>query len=105
MDIGDAGSVSSSAGAVPATTPLVPGPAVGDRDQEQRALVEVQQRLRDRFPELDPPVVEAAVRVAHTELTGPIRDFAPLLVEKAARDRLASAIREAPEEARRALED
>jgi hypothetical protein len=39
-------------------------------------------------------VVEAAVRLAHSELTGPVRDFVPVLVEHAARDRLAFAVRD-----------
>jgi hypothetical protein len=50
----------------------------------------VEGRLRERFHDLDPAVVEAAVRVSHAELTGPIRDFVPLLVEHKARDRLSS---------------
>ena len=49
------------------------------------------------FPELDPTVVEAAVRLSHAQLTGPIRDFVPLLVERAARDRLSFAARDAPQ--------
>jgi hypothetical protein len=43
-------------------------------------------------------VVEAAVRLAHSELTGPVRDFVPVLVEHAARDRLAFAVRDDTEE-------
>lgn len=67
-----------------------------DADQEQQALNEVEARLRRHFPELDPAVVEAAVRLSHAQLTGPIRDFVPLLVERGARDRLAFAERDAP---------
>ncbi len=51
-------------------------------------MAEVEERLRARFPELDPTVVEAAVRVAGSEITGPVRDFVPLLAERAARERL-----------------
>ncbi|TQM62870.1 three-helix bundle dimerization domain-containing protein [Humibacillus xanthopallidus] len=65
-------------------------------DHERRALVEVEERLRRRFPQLDATVVEAAVRLAHAEMTGPVRDFVPLLVERAARDRLAFALRDTP---------
>ena len=46
-----------------------------------------------RFPDLDDGVVEAAVRVAHSELTGRVRDFVPVLVERVARERLSSAHR------------
>ena len=62
-----------------------------DREHEQRALAGVCQRLSEQFADLDPALIEAAVRVSHHELHGsPIRDFVPLLVEHAARDRLAS---------------
>jgi hypothetical protein len=59
-------------------------------DHEEVALADVEGRLRERFHDLDPAVVEAAVRVSHAALTGPIRDFVPLLVEHKARDRLSS---------------
>lgn len=61
-----------------------------DRAAERKALVEVQARLEQRFPHLHPDVVGAAVSLAHSELDGPVRDFVPVLVEHAARDRLAS---------------
>ncbi len=66
-------------------------------EHERAALAEVEERLCRRFPELDPTVVEAAVRVSHAQLTGPIRDFVPLLVERAARDRLSFAARQVPQ--------
>ncbi|WP_138444646.1 three-helix bundle dimerization domain-containing protein [Sinomonas susongensis] len=56
---------------------------------EDQALADVQARLAGRFPELDQEVVAAAVRTAQAEMTGPIRDYVPLLVEHTARDRLA----------------
>jgi hypothetical protein len=59
-----------------------------------RALSDVRLRLQEHFPQLDADVVEAAVRLAHSELTGPVRDFVPVLVEHAARDRLAFAVRD-----------
>ena len=67
-----------------------PGTDSGQMDpaHEARAIGEVQERLEARFPELDPTVVEAAVRLALSEITGPVRDFVPLLVERAARERL-----------------
>ncbi len=51
-------------------------------------MAEVQERLEARFPDVDRTVVEAAVRIAQSEITGPVRDFVPLLVERAARARL-----------------
>ena len=63
-----------------------------------RALSDVRLRLQEHFPELDADVVEAAVRLAHSELTGPVRDFVPVLVEHAARDRLAFAVRDDTDE-------
>jgi hypothetical protein len=60
---------------------------VDDRS-EKAALTEVQGRLSQRFPQLSEEVVEAAVRLAHAELTGPIREFVPVLVEHIARERL-----------------
>ena len=62
-----------------------------DPDHEARAMAEVRERLEARFPDLDPTVVEAAIRVSSASLTGPVRDFVPLLVEKAARERLTRA--------------
>ena len=59
-----------------------------------KALARVQLRLQEHFPELHAEVVEAAVRLAHSELTGPVRDFVPVLVEHAARDRLSFALRD-----------
>jgi len=65
-----------------------------DRAEELRALAGVQLRLQEHFPELDPDVIEAAVRVAHSRLDGPVRNFVPVLVEHAARDRLSFALRD-----------
>lgn len=64
-----------------------------DHEAEQRALVDVRSRLQKRFPDLDDAIVDAAVRVAHSELTGRVRNFVPVLVERVARDRLSSADR------------
>jgi hypothetical protein len=50
----------------------------------------VQARLALRFPEFDVDVIAAAVRLAHSELTGGMRDFVPALVEHNARCRLAA---------------
>jgi hypothetical protein len=61
-----------------------------DRRMEAHEIHAVEARLAERFPMLDVAVVEAAVRLAHSELTGGIRTFVPLLVEHNARDRLAA---------------
>jgi hypothetical protein len=72
-----------------------------DHADELRALTDVRLRLQEHFPQLDADVVEAAVRLAHSELTGPVRDFVPVLVEHAARDRLSFALRDDPKDAGR----
>jgi hypothetical protein len=56
------------------------------RQDEGHALEVVRARLRERFPELDADTIDAAVGAAHDQLTGPIRDYVPVLVERAARD-------------------
>ncbi len=55
-------------------------------------MAEVKERLQARFPQADPTVVAAAIRVAASEITGPIREFVPLLVERAPRTRLDGAL-------------
>lgn len=65
-----------------------------DRAAEAKGLDEVRTRLAERFPSLHRDVIEAAVRLAHSELKGPVRDFVPMLVELAARDRLRFADRD-----------
>src|SRR6266498_903222 len=49
--------------------------------RESKEIAEVQGRLAERFPELDENTIAAAVRLAHSELTGGIRDYVPVLVE------------------------
>ena len=49
-------------------------------------MAEVQERLEERFPDLDPTVVAAAIQTAAAGITGPVRDFVPVLVERAARE-------------------
>ena len=68
-----------------------PGPAPAElEEQERQALTHVHARLAERFPSVDPTVIEAAVRLEHVHLDGPIRDYVPVLVEHAARDRIAA---------------
>ena len=61
-------------------------------DQESRAIGEVVNRLRAAYPDLPAETVGTAVRAAQAELADhPIRDFVPVLVERAARERLRQA--------------
>ena len=60
---------------------------------EEQAVQAIEERLRARFPDVDPAVVKDVVHGTHAELTGPVRDFVPVLVEHAARDRLARTAR------------
>ena len=55
---------------------------------EAKAIQEVQERLQARFPHLDARRIDAAVTEAHASMTGPIRDFVPVLVERAAIEQL-----------------
>lgn len=61
-----------------------------DPKSEAHEVEQVRVRLGERYPQLDAEVIEAAVRLAHSELTGGIRDFVPVLVEHSARERLAA---------------
>ena len=51
----------------------------------------VQARLQARFPDLDPTVVEAAVRLGEADVTASVGEIDPLLVERAAGERLHTA--------------
>lgn len=55
---------------------------------EKRAIEEVRTRLADRFPALERAVVDEAVDTALAHLNGPVRDFIPILVERAAAEQL-----------------
>ena len=55
---------------------------------EAIALEHVREVLASRFPTLDPTTVESVVGEVHASLSGPVRDYVPLLVERASRDRL-----------------
>ena len=58
-------------------------------DDELRALDEVLRRLTDRFPEVPAEVVSGIVQAERQRLDGrPIREFMPLLVERASAERL-----------------
>ena len=52
-----------------------------DEEQELTAVLE---RLRQRFTGIDPGAIEATLRSVHQRFEGnPIRDYVPLLVERA----------------------
>ncbi len=56
---------------------------------EAKALAEVAERLRARFPMVQPDTIDKVVQDYHHEFEGtPIRDFIPVLVERQATDRL-----------------
>ncbi|MGM7775415.1 three-helix bundle dimerization domain-containing protein [Arthrobacter sp. KNU-44] len=60
------------------------------RDDEARALVAVINHLIERFPDIPRSVVENVVAEEHSSLSGGrIRDYVPVLVEHAAKKRLA----------------
>jgi len=57
--------------------------------EEARAVVDVTERLRRRFPTVAEDVIYQVVADYHREFdTSPIRDFVPILVERQARDHL-----------------
>lgn len=59
---------------------------------EEQAVEAVIDRLADRFPQVDRGQIQDVVHDAHHKLDGnPIRDYVPVLVEHAARERLQSA--------------
>ena len=74
----------------------LPDPWAVDTEHHRLHLAAVHDRLRQRFPDVDATVVEAAVRISHAELTGPSDDFIPQLVEHAAHNRLSYALPEQP---------
>jgi hypothetical protein len=55
---------------------------------EHHAVEEVSMRLSARFPNLSADVIRSTVRDEHSKLNGRVRDYVPVLVERAARERL-----------------
>lgn len=53
---------------------------------ERRAVEEVFRRLTALFPDVPPGQVRATVDGVHARLSGPVRDYVPLLVERQSRD-------------------
>ncbi|WP_426302789.1 three-helix bundle dimerization domain-containing protein [Arthrobacter sp. R-11] len=59
------------------------------KESEAQAVLAVIERLVGRFPDLDRSDIEAVVTDEHGKLSeGPIRDYVPVLVERAAKARL-----------------
>jgi hypothetical protein len=59
--------------------------------EELQAVLEVRDRLQDRFSHVRPAEVARTVDEAYHEFDGnPIRDFVPVLVERVAAERLRS---------------
>jgi len=57
--------------------------------REAAALAQTTQRLRSRFPILEPGEIESVVQLHYESFDGSkIRDFVPILVERAAADEL-----------------
>ncbi|WP_354149550.1 three-helix bundle dimerization domain-containing protein [Arthrobacter sp. 754] len=57
--------------------------------EELRALTVVVDRLAEKFPEVRRDIIEEVVQQQHRALdAGKVRDFVPVLVEHAARERL-----------------
>jgi hypothetical protein len=57
--------------------------------EEQQAVLEVRARLQQKFSHVQAAEVARTVEEVHHEFDGnPIRDFVPVLVERAATDRL-----------------
>jgi len=60
-------------------------------EEEARAIDVVTHRLATNYPQLDLLAIAAEVETAHGQFAGSrIRDFIPLFVERAVRDRLAA---------------
>ena len=55
---------------------------------ERHAVEEVAVRLSARFPKLPTALVSSTVRDEHAKLDGRVRDYVPVLVERAARQQL-----------------
>ena len=61
-----------------------------DRQREDQEIARVINRLTQQFPELPPEEIERAVHGTYTSFgDSPIRDFVPVLVERASRKTLA----------------
>jgi hypothetical protein len=57
-------------------------------DHEAEAIESVCTRLAARYPQVGTDTVNRTVHHIHDSLTGPVRDYVPVLVEHIARDEL-----------------
>ncbi|MRG60167.1 hypothetical protein GE115_09845 [Agromyces sp. CFH 90414] len=58
-------------------------------DSEQRSVDEVIGRLSEKYPDIDPALIQGIVAEEHEAFDGrPVRDFVPVLVEKKAKQRV-----------------
>ena len=55
---------------------------------EAEAIESVCTRLAERYPKVGADTVNSTVHHIHESLTGPVRDYVPVLVEHIARDEL-----------------
>lgn len=55
---------------------------------EATAVEHVQRALSERFPSIPPATVKGVVDEVYADFDGPVRDYVPLLVERAAKERL-----------------
>ncbi|MGA8980648.1 MAG: hypothetical protein WB473_16180 [Pedococcus sp.] len=62
---------------------------------EATALEQVVQGLVARFASVDAATVRSVVEEVHRTFDGPVRDYVPLLVERASRDRLSALVSQA----------
>jgi hypothetical protein len=63
-------------------------------EHELEAVEAVCRRLSARFPDVPPETITRTVHEIHLGLSGPIRDYVPVLVEHMARDHLSAARRQ-----------
>lgn len=63
-------------------------------EHELEAVEAVCRRLSARFPDVPPETITRTVHEIHLGLSGPIRDYVPVLVEHMARDHLAGRTRQ-----------
>lgn len=62
-------------------------------DTDWREVEGILDRLTLAFPDVPPDVIGATIHDVHAQLTGPVRDFIPILVEQRSRDHLRAAAR------------
>jgi hypothetical protein len=62
-------------------------------EAEQKEILRVIERLKKQFPEVQVEEIERAVHGRYTSFEGsPIRDFVPILVERASRQSLSDSL-------------